>query len=381
MKKTVDCKMLRETGIILNGLKDLDKPYTFFYDETNNIRRFYLKHDGFNVTNDTNFVIGGVLLEGVESTKIDTSTLFNGLNLQKSSNELKLKHLAKGDFVNCLKYDRLNYFLKWLYYSDLYIHYSNINLLYYSLVDIVDSAVSNSEEVLELGSGFIRMLKNTLYKVVMKEKEKVVQLFFRYQYPNIKAGMVRSFIEELTDIFNEYEDEFEFHIGLTSLKQILKKSTRNDSLPFIMDETDFVLLPDFFQFFLYPLYMFTNSIHFFDKEDTMEKMLTECEILDGDRQINSYHFIDSTDNKFIQISDVFIGLFGKYTELLTSKSESFLEKMVSQLSTRQLDTFIWFQNNIMKSNEKNQAFLHSVCSDDEIQKDQLICELLHKYSV
>ena len=37
-------------------------------------------------------------------------------------------------------------------------------------------------------------------------------------------------------IFDEYIDTEEFHLGLESLRQILKQAGKKDSLPFVMDE-------------------------------------------------------------------------------------------------------------------------------------------------
>ena len=37
-----------------------EKNYTFFYDETNNIRKFFLKDNKFNTEKDDNWVLGGI---------------------------------------------------------------------------------------------------------------------------------------------------------------------------------------------------------------------------------------------------------------------------------------------------------------------------------
>lgn len=42
---------------IPNG--DFDFAFIFYKDETNNIRKFYVKEDGFNYSFDSNFVLGG----------------------------------------------------------------------------------------------------------------------------------------------------------------------------------------------------------------------------------------------------------------------------------------------------------------------------------
>jgi hypothetical protein len=51
-----ETKQLRD--INKTTLKNLDDNLKFYYDETNNIRRFYLKEEGFNEPIKTNFVLG-----------------------------------------------------------------------------------------------------------------------------------------------------------------------------------------------------------------------------------------------------------------------------------------------------------------------------------
>lgn len=91
----MDVKELREIIIQRNSLQNTDKVYTFYYDETNNIRKLYLKGSGFNVNKTDNFILAGILHEGLSSGS-DFSNLFQMLNIQKSAHELKLKHIAKG---------------------------------------------------------------------------------------------------------------------------------------------------------------------------------------------------------------------------------------------------------------------------------------------
>ncbi|HGE5982535.1 TPA: hypothetical protein ACGGSI_003464, partial [Vibrio cholerae] len=109
----MDVNKLREMLIQHNDIKNTDEFYTFYYDETNNIRKLYLKDSGFNVNKTDNFILAGILHRGL-NTGSDYSTLFKKLNLQKSAKELKLKHIAKGDFLDMLKSDKILIILNWL---------------------------------------------------------------------------------------------------------------------------------------------------------------------------------------------------------------------------------------------------------------------------
>ncbi len=114
--------------------------FTIFYDETNNIRKLYLTEDGFNVGKHENFVLGGVALRE-NQTLPDIADLRDRLAIQNSATEMKLKHLAKGGFEDMLASEKMAIFLSWLSDNDILVHFSNINILYWALVDIVDAII------------------------------------------------------------------------------------------------------------------------------------------------------------------------------------------------------------------------------------------------
>ena len=61
----VDVNEMRNSIILRFGLSNVDGPYTFYYDETNNVRKLRLTSDGsMNVSRPDCFVLGGVLQLG-----------------------------------------------------------------------------------------------------------------------------------------------------------------------------------------------------------------------------------------------------------------------------------------------------------------------------
>ncbi|MEP0911023.1 hypothetical protein NDI45_08845 [Leptolyngbya sp. GB1-A1] len=360
---------VRTIAKILAPTADFDSSFTFYYDETNNIRKFYVKENDFNSPFSSNFVLGGLVYEG-KSPNIEP--LFNKLNLQKNIKEVKLKHIAKGDFLDCLKSEKLNYFLKYLFDSNLYIHCSSLNILYWSIVDIVDSAIADLEIARQLDLSFVNYLKNDLYKLAKLEIKQVIELFYNFNYPNLKKESVLEFIERLTLIFDEYIDEEEFHFGLQFLRQTLKEARRNKSLPFIMNEEDHVLIEDFSHFYLRPLQLFKNSTHIFDNEVKISQILADY------KELKNYYFIDSESNLLIQASDVFVGLMGKFTIYVNSSSKEQIAHDFTSLSEKQLNNVDSFIELINKSENKNVAFLHRIDSYEELEKVFLICNIRDK---
>ena len=350
---------------------DFDSSFTFYYDETNNIRKFYVRENDFNYTFTSNFVLGGLVHLGHAP---NVQPLIDSFKLQKTVTEVKFKHIASGDFLDCLKSEKLKLFLQFLKDSDLYVHYSSLNILYWSLVDIVDSAIVNSEAARQLGPQFSNHLKNDLYKLSRLEIDSVIQLFYKYKYPNIKNDSVLPFIEELTSLFQDYIDTPEFHFGLESLRQILKEAKKKGSLPFIQDEDDYILLNDLSQFYLRPIYLFKNSTHIFDNEDSISEILKEYKILDGEDEIKNYTFVDSKTEQLIQLSDIFVGLMGKLTNYLNTSSREKIDNDFQTLTANQQANVDLLIEVIDKSHEKNIGFLHNTDSFEEMSKMERIRE-------
>lgn len=344
---------------------DFDGSYTFYYDETNNIKKFYVRESDFNYTFTANFILGGLVHEG-EAPNLQP--LFDSFILQPNVDEVKFKHIANGDFLSCLKSNKLNKFFQYIYKSNFYIHYSSLNILYWSIVDIVDSAIINSDAAVKLGTPFANRLKNDLYKLCKLEIDSVINLFYKYEYPNIKSEFVFKFIEELTTLFDNYIETSEFHFGLESLRQILKEAKKKSSLPFIMDEVDYVLLKDLTHFYLNPIYTFKNSNHIFDNEESIADSLKGYRILDNGEEIKNYTFVDSKTSLLIQASDIFVGIMGKLTNYINTSSKDKINKDFSSLTTIQQSNIDLLIDLIDRSNRKNVGFLQSTDSYEEASK-------------
>ncbi len=356
---------IREFNKIIAPTADFDSKYTFYYDETNNIKKFYVRENDFNYTFTANFVLGGLVHLGHAP---NVQPLIISFKLQKTAKEVKFKHIANGDFLDCLKSEKLKLFLQFIKNSDLYVHYSSLNILYWSIVDIVDSAIVGSDIANQLGPQFANHLKNDLYKLSRLEIDSVVELFYKYEYPNIKKESVLQFIEELTSLFNCYIEKEEYHFGLESLRQILKEAKKKGSLPFIMDEVDYILLNDLSQFYLRPIYTFKNSIHIFDNEDDIANTLKDYKILDGQEEIKNYTFVDSQTNVLIQLSDVFVGIIGKLTNYLNTSSRDKIDTDLASLTAIQKENIHLLIDVIDKSHDKNIGFIHSTDSYEEMTK-------------
>jgi len=370
-----EISQIRQFTKMLAPTADFETPFTFYYDETNNIKKFYVRENDFNYTFTANFVLGGLVHKGQAPNVL---TLIDSFKQQRSAKEVKFKHIANGDFLDCLKSEKLKLFLQFVKESNLYVHYSSLNILYWSIVDIVDSAIMNSESAIQLGPQFANHLKNDLYKLSRLEIDSVIQLFYKFEYPNLKKESVLPFIEELTSLFNGYIDTEEFHFGLESLRQILKEAKKKGSLPFIMDEKDYILLQDLSQFYLRPIYLFKKSTHIFDNEDSISETLLDYRILDDNEEIKNYTFVDSQTNLLIQLSDVFVGIMGKLTNYLNTSSREKIDAELNSLLEIQKININLLIDVIDKSDNTNIGFIHNTDSYEEMSKMNKIRQNLKK---
>ena len=346
---------------------NLSTKYHFFYDDTNNIRKFYLKDNRFNSNCLDNFVLGGIVFEEVQYFD---EQFISSLKLQNNTEEIKFKNIAHGKFLDCLKSENLMKFLEYLNSKDIYVHYSSFNLLYWSLIDIVESAEENcdSNNIYE----YDKEMKNTLYSVVKQNQKQFINLFIKYSYPNIKQEDIQSFIKELVSSFYKYISDPEMHFDLQMLKGLLELAIENNRLLFLSAEEDYVLLKDFLQEYLRPIGLFSNSVHIFDEEAFIMGKMKDIRILKGSRELKNFSFVDSTKERWIQMSDVFVGLIGRLKMYLNKNSFSEIEESLSTLNNRQKNNLRLLSKLLNKSENKNIIFFHNIDSSSEMEKMGLI---------
>jgi len=90
---------------------NFDIRYNFYYDETNNIRKYHNEGGRLNYKGDGNFILGGVSF----CKELCIDSLFDELRLQKTSVEVKFKNIAKGNFFQILKSENLKTVLNFMY--------------------------------------------------------------------------------------------------------------------------------------------------------------------------------------------------------------------------------------------------------------------------
>lgn len=350
---------LRNNIIIVQDLNKTDLKYTIFYDETNNCRKFYLRDTSFN-TNPCVFVLAGIATH-FRSKYIDPTELKKILKIQKTAKEIKHHHIVKGSLEQILTSEKLKLFLNWLNsQDDIFIHYSAIDLFYFSTVDIIDSIIS-PESVFFV---FCPKFKSDLYQVLKLEEEETIKLFNKYKYPAISNYDKNEFISKLVEIVQN--SKIINDTDRNMLKGILQQAISIPSLVFIEGNRYENLVDDFATFYFHQLIVLKNSRHLFDKEQKIEETFNEISFLKNISSNRNFDFIDSSASIEIQISDVIAYIFGViFTDILRMTKQN-----ISALKTdiRVQKNVKLLRELVHKSEQENKAFLHHCLSIYDYEK-------------
>lgn len=364
----IDVNWIRDREIALHGLVNADAAYTIYYDETNNIRRLHVRSDGLNVREPQCFVVGGVAHRG-RARALPLEELRARLRIQKSASELKLKHVATGDFLDLLSASRLEVFLGWVVAQGLFVHYSALDPLYWSIVDVVDSILTERPEPTLVALQM--QLKSDLYGILRHDYEGTVDIFQRYTYPDVGRDRRTAFVMELRELL-EHRSERLDHFNYMMLKGVLRIAQDLEKLPYLEDETPNVLIDGFAPLYMQRICLFKNSEHVLDVEDVIRHHVEGARFTDGDRELRHFRFAVSHDEPGIQISDIVTGLLGKFFSFVCTTSDDELVAARHRFSAQQRRNIDLLGTLLDRSIEENKAFAHFVLSLEDQSRAGLL---------
>lgn len=111
--------------------------------------------------------------------------------------ELKSQYVFRGDILTCLSSKRLNNFLHLLEDNEIYIHFLNLNILYWAVTDVVESVlcIRNTPNHLQ------RRATAVLLEVARCNKNKFVEILANFNYPDVKDR--RNFVSSIGCLIKE----------------------------------------------------------------------------------------------------------------------------------------------------------------------------------
>jgi hypothetical protein len=366
-----------------------DRAYTFYYDESNNHRKFYINadHDSYNIDNDparkqaaaTNFMLGGIVHVG-ETCDADPGELITNLRLQKSAKELKFAQIASGSFDSVLKSPRIRQVLQWLLDSDLFVHYFSLNMEYWAFVDIVDDCISHCLQHGRLAIpgerlfSFVASQKDALQRLVAGNRKEFLATMRQFSYPSI-GDREREFVAALLELtrrriasLTSYGQSILEEISvLRGLEKLLFICRDIDEMGLVDDDEEGVLVDGLSEFYQFRGRLFPNSLHVFDEELSVEKELIQLDSLDPDVKFR-HRFVNSETSPFNQVSDVIAGLLAKYFEFIGSTPLDALLGAQAAFNPFQIEALGLLKAVIEKSHEENAHLLHYVMPASDHRK-------------
>ncbi len=120
--------------------------------------------------------------------------------------------------------------------------------------------------------------------------------------------------------------------------------------------------------------LFKNSYHVFDHEYSIEEEFNELNILVGNRTFDGYRFEDSKNNRLIQVSDVFVGLTGRYFTFLNDVELERIDDVVNEMTFEQLTNLKLLNSLVDKSHKKNMTLIESNNPKTEAYKRGIFLE-------
>lgn len=336
----------------LNGLTELQEiSRDFYYDETNNYRKFHLKSGYLNIQDAGEFLLGGIVVD--KGGSIDVEQLKKEIKLDKSANELKFKHVAKGSLPEILKSKKIRTILEFLKNQDIDIHFQRVNSFYWGIVDIIDSVDLSSDLITQ---NFL--IKDYLYCVLASEIEKSVTILHSYNYPDIEKSKIRSFYQEISGMVRKF-DKGNPHIK-NALLHILDTGSNQSEAVFIEGESRLVLVDNYSIFYRDRINTFPFSNHIIDMEREVKNFLDQVPNSLKGVTLENYRFIHSHQSNGIQLSDVVIGLAAKIVNFCTQRTESELISFRKSLTSSECSTLDLFNELITRSDNKSEAYFQSI---------------------
>jgi len=348
-------------------LYGVDEEYAFFYDETNNIRKFWIRNDGFN-EKPRNFVLGGIVhKKSVPLTGLDE--LVKSLYIQKSAKEIKFNQLASGDYLGVLNSKKIRTLLEWLIANEVFIHYTNFNILYWSLVDIIDSLWDDSE--LRQYMQYVMHIKSELFNLANAELDRLVLILKKYRFPNVQRNACSMFMTELSGHLESVSPKPQSDISKLVIYMV-RKAANLPELPFIVDNENDVLIDNFGMLFRRPMYVYPTSSHTFDNETEVQEMLRKFHFKYNGKLVD-YSFVDSLNCIETQLSDGICGLLGSHFNFLEEHSVERLIEIKQNLNPVQHQTISLLSKLILISDAQSNGFMYRISPmDSDFKNDYFL---------
>ena len=345
-----------------HGFEICQEPWGLYYDETENCRSVSYGDGKIKDARaiERDFILGGIVVTDPDTT----ADLIEGTTaLPSPSGEIKSKPVLGGssDFWRTLKRKETTTFLELIDRAGVAVHYHAQDNLYYSIVDIVDSAIGLPGH--EHMGMLHRELKNALYCCASQNPVGFLNGLVRFGYPNVGPDEIQPFCCYIADLLalmlKEYPRLAGSQIGffVETLRQMMKTASRASSLIFLEGNEEGVLVEGFSAHYQTTCMLLPNATHHFDDETHISMDLVA--------NMDNYEFLKSEDNPLIQLSDVWVGLLSRLFHFLDEWVERPTALDSWSTESRQMENLKTIKRLIDRADSLHRSLL-SNCNANEV---------------
>ena len=369
-------KFIKTVSTELNHIKAANESLVFFYDESNNIRKYHNKNGSFNTSEYQNFSLGGIVLINSLEDK-DFNELTEILDFGKNDHfyEFKLKHflVKKGDnFIGKINSQKLSTLLEYLYLKQgVFVHFIILNYFYYGIVDIVDTLFESGQVPTKNDSD---NLKTFIYTKMVVDYNYWSQKFWEYDYPNVSTEQMVNFLDDLISYFvkvrtsttmeHKLKDRF---INLCSWR---KRELRDNTHTLLSGNNPNSLVDTLSEVYQARVMVYDRSYHIFDDEYSIGEKWKKIGFYEWGID-KRFEFRKSETDVRIQISDVLAGIIARLFDFLSQISSiaelaNTLRKIPDNSSSYKVLRYLFLL--ISKSDSYDEYFSQFVAPKNDIEK-------------
>lgn len=338
--------MSRLDELMSNSMHKLQIKRTFYFDESNNIRK-----GSIGLPNDNNpdlgnlcFVLGGIAVEN----KIDFDALLNFVGAKQTPRDAKFKFFSYGEssFECSIAQPRLRKLFEFLLEKDIYIHFDVLHYMHFALVDILDSLIQEDDAVQMSAFYYYKQLQSDMTEVLYKDYQALHNILVEFEFPNIPKGKSTSFINRILNLYCDnlvyFDSDSPDYFTKELLRQIIKAKRNRTNMYFLEGNKPFEISNFLYFDYLARASEILDTKHF-DNEPTIAKELYAFD--KNYKEKLNMDFVDSSVCREVQISDVICGFVSRMYSFLGHNDEGALTNFINGLennseSIRTLKAFI-----------------------------------------
>ena len=145
---------------------------------------------------------------------------------------------------------------------------------------------------------------------------------------------------------------------------------------FIQNNEDYIMQKNYVEFYINPIRTYQNSEHIFDEELEIQEAFNRYRFTKNGVEIDNFKFVNSKTDVLVQVSDVIAGILGKMFSYINISDLKKIRKDVNALNEIQVANILLVNKLRTKSDAKNRGFLHSVTAQCEIDKLNMLFDLV-----